>query len=242
MTQFTQDDISKLGSIMSIWAHPDDESYSCAGIMCVARNQGQQVVCVTATRGEAGVQDEKRWPADQLGDIREREMAEALKIIGVEDHHWLGYADGKLPEVPPAEGVARLKELIDHHQPDTILTFGPEGMTGHPDHCTISTWVSEATQGTQVAVYHAVQILSHYQHFKEADDQFDIFFNIDKPPLVEEHEADVLFDLPEGCIQKKYQALKAMPSQTEAMFTTVGKEAICRMIRIEAFVRAELSD
>lgn len=237
MTQFTSDEIKQLGTILSIWAHPDDESFSCAGIMCVARSNGQNVACITATKGEAGVQDESRWPADQLADIRAEEMADALKILGINHHHWLGYQDGHLSEVPEYDAVVRLKALIAHYQPNTILTFGPEGMTGHPDHCAISNWVRQATADTNVMVYHTVQIRSRYVHFKAIDEQFNIFFNIEQPPLVEENEAAILFKLPEECLQKKYDALKAMPSQTERMFSAVSKDLIHDILELEAFVR-----
>ena len=55
---------------MGVWAHPDDETYSMAGIMATAVKNGQQVICVTATRGEAGVQDHLRWPAHKLAEDR----------------------------------------------------------------------------------------------------------------------------------------------------------------------------
>jgi LmbE family N-acetylglucosaminyl deacetylase len=239
MTRFTQDDIKKLGTILSIWAHPDDESYSCAGIMCTAIENGQNVVCITATKGEAGVQDESRWPAAQLADIRADEMTAALKILGINQHYWLGYHDGHLSEVPEYDAVVRLKALIAHYQPNTILTFGPEGMTGHADHATISYWVQQATKEINVMVYHAVQIRSRYIHFKAIDEQFNIFFNIEQPPLIEEHEAAILFELPETCLQKKYEVLKAMPSQTERMFSAVNKDLLDDMLELEAFVRAK---
>ena len=50
-------DIRELGTIVSVWAHPDDEAYLCGGIMATATAAGSRVVCVTATRGELGVTD-----------------------------------------------------------------------------------------------------------------------------------------------------------------------------------------
>ncbi len=239
MKKHIQEDIAKLGTIMSIWAHPDDESYTSAGIMCTAHDNGQNVVCITATKGEAGVQDESRWPADQLAEIRSQEMTEALQVLGVSQHHWLGYEDGHLAEVPEHEPISRLRALITLYQPNTILTFGPEGMTGHPDHCTVSNWVYQAAVGTGVVVYHVVQPRSRYELFKEADKQFNIYFNIDEPPLIDDSQADILFELGEGCLKKKLEALKAMPSQTEAMLTAMGDEKVSEMIKIETFVRAD---
>ena len=63
------DDIRELGTILSVWAHPDDEAYLCGGIMAMATAAGSRVVCVTATRGELGVTDALRWPPEQLPAI-----------------------------------------------------------------------------------------------------------------------------------------------------------------------------
>ena len=89
-----RDDIKKLGTVLSVWAHPDDETLACAGIMAKAVSNGQKVICITATLGEAGVQNEQKWPANNLGTIRSQELNNALKIIGVKHHHWLNYPDG----------------------------------------------------------------------------------------------------------------------------------------------------
>lgn len=238
-SQASAPDIKKLGTILSVWAHPDDESYSCAGIMAEAIDNGQTVACVTATRGEKGVQDPDRWPPEQLADIRAAEMQNALAELGVEHHHWLGYKDGECQNVEVDEVVARLRKYIEQYQPQTILTFGPEGMTGHPDHCTVSKWVSLATANTSIQVYHAVQLSSCYEKMKQADDQFDIFFNIDEPPLVTEAECDLLLCLDEQRLEQKYRTLRAMPSQTEAMLTTFDQEVICAMVCCEAFMLAD---
>jgi len=64
-------DIRELGTILSIWAHPDDEAYLCGGIMAMAAAADSRVVCVTASRGELGVTDPTRWPPEQLASIRE---------------------------------------------------------------------------------------------------------------------------------------------------------------------------
>ena len=55
------------GPILSIWAHPDDETYLAGGLMATARDQGQRVVCVSATAGEHGTADPVTWPPDRLG-------------------------------------------------------------------------------------------------------------------------------------------------------------------------------
>ncbi len=237
----TTEDIKQLGTILCVWAHPDDESFCCAGIMAAAIDNGQKVACLTATKGEAGVQDEKRWPAAELGNIRAAEMSAALKCIGCTHHHWLGYTDGNLNNVPIDEAVSKIAGLINEYQPDSILTFGPEGMTGHSDHCTVSSWTSQAVKlsSKKPKIYHAVHLKSAYESLKELDQKFNIFFNIDKPPLVDVEECDILFRLPDELFERKYRALEVMPSQTETMLKELSRDKIHDVFSSECFVTAK---
>ena len=63
-------DVAELGTILGIWAHPDDEAYLSGGLMALARDAGPRVVCVTATRGELGTPDPATWPPDRLAAER----------------------------------------------------------------------------------------------------------------------------------------------------------------------------
>ena len=133
-------DIAALGTILGIWAHPDDEAYLSGGLMALARANGQRVVCVTATRGELGTADPVAWPPDRLAAERTRELAECLAILGVHEHHWLDYRDGGCAAADAPTAISRLAELVAQIRPDTVLTFGPDGLTGHPDHQAVSAW------------------------------------------------------------------------------------------------------
>lgn len=231
------DDIKKLGTILSVWAHPDDESFIAAGILCTATHNGQKVICVTATRGEAGIQDESRWPAAKLGQIREKELKTALKCIGVRYHHFLGYLDGHCHEVRQSEAVGKIKNFIKEYKPNSILTFGPDGWTGHLDHKTVSRWVDKATEGTNIKIYHVVEEKSRYENFvKPLDEQFDIYFNIDKPPICDAADCAIAFGLPTDVLNQKRAALQSMESQTEAMFKQTPKQTMDAMLGEEFFV------
>ena len=137
-------DVRSLGTILGVWAHPDDEAYLSAGVMAMATRAGSRVVCVTATRGELGSADLDQWPLETLADVRTVEMAASLDILGVREHHWLDYPDGACAAHPRSDAVGRLVELISSVQPDTVVTFGPDGMTGHLDHQTVSDWTTKA--------------------------------------------------------------------------------------------------
>ncbi len=235
----TVDDIKNLGTIMCVWAHPDDESFTCAGIMAAAVQNGQNVVCITATKGEAGVQDESRWPSSKLGEIRAQELKHALDCVGIHHHHWLGYHDGHCHEVAAAEAVSKIKKYIEEYSPNTILTFGPDGMTGHTDHQTVSKWAGEAVQGSDINIYHAVEEERRYiDYMVEADKKFNIYFNIDKPPIHKLQDCDIAFKLPKEILSKKEDALKAMPSQTESMFKNTPPDVMHAMLNLECFVKA----
>ncbi|MBI1856759.1 PIG-L family deacetylase [Candidatus Saccharibacteria bacterium] len=233
-------DITRLGTILSVWAHPDDETLSCAGIMMAAIANDQKVICVTATRGEAGVRDESRWPATNLGKIRSKELAAALKIMGVTDHHWLDYPDGGCDTAQEEKAAQKIAHLIEYHNPDTILTFGPEGLTGHSDHCTVSRWVDLAVRlvaNSKIGVYHATELRESFEAGQEISTKHNFFFNIDRPPIVEAGECDILFRLPKELLAKKYMALQAMPSQYEDILKESEKDTMYGMIGAEAFVR-----
>lgn len=230
--------IRQLGTILGVWAHPDDEVFSCAGILAIAATNGQRVMCMTATRGELGVQDELRWPQAKLGEIRTKELQDAYRILGISEHCWFDFPDGGVNLIDEKEGLRAVEQCIEQCHPDTILTFGPDGMTGHQDHQTVSSWATKLAKKYSIAVYHAVLTPESYQANVEADEQFNMFFNIDKPPIVPPEACDLLIELDEITLKKKCEALKAMPSQTERMIAAMGEEKLCNMQRTEAFLRA----
>lgn len=139
--------VAALGTILGIWAHPDDEAYLSGGLMASARDAGSRVVCVTATRGELGTPDPVAWPPRRLAAERTVELARCLEILGVTEHHWLGCRDGECAAAPASDVVGRVCEVIERIRPDTVLTFGPDGITGHPDHQVVSGWATAAFEG-----------------------------------------------------------------------------------------------
>src|SRR5439155_10948723 len=97
-------DDASLGTMLCVWAHPDDETYLAAGLMAQAVSEGRRVVCVTATRGEEGSWDEDRWPSSEMGKVREQELMASLEVLGVTEHLWLDYYDGTCAGVEHSEG------------------------------------------------------------------------------------------------------------------------------------------
>ena len=77
-------------------------------LMFTARRAGHRVAVVTATRGELGTDDPDAWPPDRLAATRERELAASLAAVDVTEHHWLGYRDGALSQVPARQAIRQI--------------------------------------------------------------------------------------------------------------------------------------
>jgi LmbE family N-acetylglucosaminyl deacetylase len=215
-----------LGTILSVWAHPDDETYLCAGVMARAVDEGNRVVCVTATRGEAGSQDEERWPLATLAAVREAELTAALAALGVTEHEWLDYPDGGCDQIPQEEAVLKLAALFDEVQPDTVLTFGPEGMTGHPDHKTVSAWTTAAFEESAkpgATLHYATVTPEWMESAYPRLESLDVFF-AGKPSVTPVDELSINFVCDDEMIDRKYRAIQAQVSQSEALLATLGRE------------------
>ena len=129
------------------FAHPDDESFTGAGAACMCAEAGAELTLVTATRGQAGkVGDPAVCTRDELPATRERELHAAAEILGIHRVHLLDYEDKKLAEAEPDGIRAELAGCIRRHRPHVVVTFDPNGLTGHPDHVAISRFTSDAIQ------------------------------------------------------------------------------------------------
>src|SRR5829696_8966220 len=128
-------------TLLGVWAHPDDEAYLSAGLMATFRRLGDRVVVVTATAGELGTSDPDRWPPDALARLRREELRTSLAELGVHELRLLDHPDGECDTV---DGTPQVARVIDEVRPDLIVTFGPDGMTGHPDHRAVSRWTTQA--------------------------------------------------------------------------------------------------
>ncbi len=230
-------DVAALGTILGIWAHPDDEAYLSAGLMALARTNGQRVVVVTATAGEAGTTDPQRWPPEHLAEIRRREMAVSLERLGVREHHWLGYADGGCHRAVQMEAVNALGQIIDTVAPDTIVTFGPEGMTGHADHRAVAAWASAAwrLRRPQATLLHATLLPSFHTQWHALNERIGLFGDHPAPYTTPERAALVI-ECDAELLDRKLEALHAHASQTAPLAEHVGAEVYRRWWSTEAFV------
>lgn len=131
--------------VLSIYAHPDDETFCAGGTLAKYAAAGAEIMVVSATHGEAGqIRDANAATRRTLGKTRAREMRQACQYLGVQHVVCLDYDDGKLQELDQSILVARVTGIIRDFRPDIVLTFGNDGAYGHPDHITIGAATDEA--------------------------------------------------------------------------------------------------
>ncbi len=126
--------------LLCVLAHPDDESLGTGGTLAKCSAEGIETFVVPATRGERGrFGDGVESPGPEVvGRTREAELRAAANELGVREVTVLGYPDGGLELVNRAEVVQAVAGHIARIRPHVVITFGPDGAYGHPDHIAIS--------------------------------------------------------------------------------------------------------
>ena len=133
--------------VVAVFAHPDDERVIAPLLSRLAR-EGRETHLVIATDGAKGVRDFAQIPAGpELAATRAKEASCAATRLGVRKLHMLGLPDGGLASFD-ALGKLRtaLVAIVDSIKPAAIITFGPEGGTGHPDHRLVGDVMTQIVQ------------------------------------------------------------------------------------------------
>ena len=135
-------------TLACVFAHPDDDAYGAAGSVALHADEPDfRFVLVHATFGENG-DIRAGFPAtpDTLGSVRKSEDEAAWRALGrvPDSHYWLGLPDGGVAEVPFDDVATRLVRILDDEDPAVVVTFGPDGIFGHPDHIAIGAATDEA--------------------------------------------------------------------------------------------------
>lgn len=143
--------------LLLVHAHPDDETINNGATMAHYVRRGVDVTLVTCTRGEEGeilVPELEHLASnreDKLGEHRETELANAMRVLGISDHRFLGapskkWRDSGMMGTPPnsrpdvfwnAEvdlAAHYLAEIIHEIRPSVMITYDENGGYGHPDH------------------------------------------------------------------------------------------------------------
>ncbi|MGH7777211.1 MAG: PIG-L family deacetylase [Candidatus Dormibacterales bacterium] len=135
-------------TLLLVHAHPDDEAISTGGVMARAHDEGTRVVLVTCTGGEVGEihNMDEAATRPRLAEVRRAELEEAGRILGVDRLVRLGYRDSGMAGTGDNDHVAsfhrasleeaagRVAEIIREERPQVVVTYGEDGVYGHPDH------------------------------------------------------------------------------------------------------------
>jgi len=121
------------GTILSVGAHPDDHDFSWGGYLAEAALAGYRVICVVLTRGEKGKIDRASWTAP-TGHVRTSEQLVAATILGIHECIFWDFPDGNCHSVPERIAIGMLAKNMRRYKPVTVITYGRDGLTGHPDH------------------------------------------------------------------------------------------------------------
>ncbi|GAC1341824.1 MAG: N-acetyl-1-D-myo-inositol-2-amino-2-deoxy-alpha-D-glucopyranoside deacetylase [Candidatus Dormibacteria bacterium] len=136
--------------LLTVHAHADDESITMGGSLAVLHDQGVHTALITCTDGQlATIFDPTMDEAATrpiLGEVRRAEMAEAARILGLDEFHFLGYRDSGMAgaetnddadafwRVDIDAAVGRVVERIRAFRPQVVVTYDANGGYGHPDH------------------------------------------------------------------------------------------------------------
>lgn len=121
-------------SLLAVFAHPDDESLTCGGLLswCVALGVRTSLLCLTH-----GEHAEHARTKSLLATVRARELRAAAAVLGLDDVTLLTHEDGMLPWTDPARLERDILETIERTAADIVITFDEDGLYWHPDHIAV---------------------------------------------------------------------------------------------------------
>jgi LmbE family N-acetylglucosaminyl deacetylase len=141
--------LSERNTLLAVFAHPDDESLVAGGTLAKYAAEGWDTALLCATRGDWGpISDNDLADYSNLGQVRERELRAACKVLGIRWLHFLDLEDASVSAVIGTEDevivLEKIVRAIRELRPQTILTFGSDGLYGHEDHIAIGQLTTQA--------------------------------------------------------------------------------------------------
>ena len=171
-------------TILAIFAHPDDEAFGPAGTLALlSKKYNIELVCVTD-----GQNGEKALYSQNITDIRKHELERSAAILGITKIHYLDFIDGSLNNLVYSEMIEEISKLIIQKEPEIVLTFEPQGFTGHLDHIAVTSVISQIFYTTNIIpnlyMYclheeQRLQIQSYFVYFPPGYKQKQIQVSID---------------------------------------------------------------
>ena len=171
--------------VLAIFAHPDDEAFGPGGTIALWTAQSIEVHLLCATKGEAGTPDEDQVTAQ----TRSQELIDSAQILGIKTVEFLDLIDGEIGNKQMVKLEKIISNKITELQPNILLTFHLNGVSGHLDHIAVASAVTKSFQNTQIA-----EKLYYYAETKETSDQMDDYF-VYFPEGIDPSEADEAIDI-----------------------------------------------
>ena len=195
---------------IGVFAHPDDETTSSSGTMMKWVKKNNEAYIITGTRGEEGTlgTGDLKIKREDLGKVREEELRHNLDLYGVNPPYIFNYRDQDLDKEIPETLAKKILTILKETTPDVIITFGPTGISNHPDH---------------IAIHKSALIA--YKYYKSETDQNPLLIY---PAIAEERAKDYGLELSEDekrldivvdiedTFETKIQGLKNYKSQEDA--------------------------
>jgi LmbE family N-acetylglucosaminyl deacetylase len=147
--------------------------------------------------------------------------------------------DGGLADLDRA-GIAWAERMLDHVQPDTILTFGPDGETYHPDHIAVYRWVTRAWEerGCRSRLLYSTASVENIEAFRDLREQWNVYMTADRPTGVPPEQLAVHVRLDGLQLDRKLAALRAMATQIGDVVAAMGPELFAALLAEECFIDA----
>jgi N-acetyl-1-D-myo-inositol-2-amino-2-deoxy-alpha-D-glucopyranoside deacetylase len=129
-------------ALLTVFAHPDDESLACGGLLAWCAALGARVSILCLTRGEHGSRtpsyvETELDPSPSLAALRTAELAAAARTLGAAEITVLDHEDGMLPWIDPATLESNILDATRRVRPDVVVTFDEDGLYWHPDHIAV---------------------------------------------------------------------------------------------------------
>jgi len=221
--------------ILLVLAHPDDESFICGGTLAKYAAEGVQITLVCATKGEMGrrVGIPPSVTRETMYKVRERELEEACKALGITDLRYMGLIDKMVEFADEKYMIDQIAEVMRELKPDVVLTFH-ERYGGHPDHCAIGKFCT--------AAYKLVNKLPHISGKQSSLYFISIGERLKLNPEKFGYKPDQITEIDiSGYLNQKLQAFRAHRSQSEIerWVWTPDQQAVQKFIKREYFMQAD---
>jgi LmbE family N-acetylglucosaminyl deacetylase len=234
--------------VACVVAHPDDDTYGAGGSLALHAGAGLELVVAMTTSGEAGlIADATLATRETLGRVREEEDRAAWRALGLDPTiHFLRHPDGGVAAVPREQLVAEYLSILQEARPDVVITFGPDGVTGHADHVGVGAAATAAFHAARAAGTEGFRRLLHIAVLRSSLDRLNEALRgrgldpIDPaqelgPRGVPDEEVGVLVD-GSSVYERKVEALRC--HRTQAELQDLPFEMWRDVLETEAFVLA----